>query len=187
MHAILKKREVKPRYIERLAELERLEPGAVKQVARARVGRTLAERITTVRTRSQLLAVRRPLARSIDRRNPGNLWRKPIFQVMSKLRQIRLRLKPRGLFVVLLGPDGSGKSSTTDLLATLLGTQGDVFPVERVYLGSGQPLLPTRKLARRLHGYISWPLTCLLVAGSTWIVGSVGIQRGLYRRFCFSR
>jgi thymidylate kinase len=152
LHAILKKRELKPRYIERLAELERLEPGAVSQVARGRVGRTLAERITGVRTRSQLLAVRGPLTRSIDRRNPGNMWRRPTFQALSKLRQIRLRLKPSGLFVVLLGPDGSGKSSTTDLLATLLGTQGDVLPVDRVYLGSGQPLLPTRKLARRLHG-----------------------------------
>ena len=45
----------------------------------------------------------------------------------------------------------SEKSSTTDLLATMLGTQSKVLPVHRVYLGSGTPLLPTRKLMRRVH------------------------------------
>jgi thymidylate kinase len=152
LHAVLKKGELKPRYIERLAELEQLEPGAVERVARGRLGGALARRLMSVRTRAQLLAVREPLARAIDRRHPGNFWRRPNFQVQSKLRQVKLRLKPRGLFVALLGPDGSGKSSTTDLLETLLGSQGDVLPVDRVYLGSGQPLLPTRKLMRRLRG-----------------------------------
>jgi thymidylate kinase len=56
------------------------------------------------------------------------------------------------VFVAFLGPDGSGKSTLTDLLQRRLDGHGDVLPVRRVYMGSGQPLLPTRKLVRRLHG-----------------------------------
>jgi thymidylate kinase len=152
LHMVLKKGELTPRYVQRLAAIEELEPGAVDWVARRQLGKDLAQRLTIVRTRSQLLAIRRPLAGAIDRRHPGNLWRRPIFQVRNRLRQVRLRMDPPGLFVALLGPDGSGKSSTTELLATLLGSQGDVLPVHRVYLGSSQPLLPTRKLVRRLRG-----------------------------------
>ena len=76
----------------------------------------------------------------------------PAFEVRSTLTQARLKLRPRGLFVCFLGPDGSGKSSTTDLMAQLLGAQQAVLPVRRVYMGSGTPVLPTRKLTRRLHG-----------------------------------
>jgi thymidylate kinase len=56
------------------------------------------------------------------------------------------------LFVAFLGPDGSGKSTLTELMLRRLGGHGAVLPVRQVYMGSGQPLLPTRKLVRRLHG-----------------------------------
>jgi ABC-type branched-subunit amino acid transport system ATPase component len=54
--------------------------------------------------------------------------------------------------VAFLGPDGSGKSTLTDLLVRRLQGHGDFLAVHRVYMGSGKPLLPTRRLVRRLHG-----------------------------------
>jgi thymidylate kinase len=56
------------------------------------------------------------------------------------------------VFAAFLGPDGCGKSSLTELLMERLGGHEDVLKVHRVYMGSGEPLLPTRKVTRRLHG-----------------------------------
>ena len=152
LHAALHKAELKTKYAERLIALESDEPGALLRTASARLGSNIGGKVASVRTQRELLALRRELGRAIDRRYPGNLFGRPWFNVRSGIRMTNLRLRPRGLFVVFLGPDGSGKSSTTDLLAGLLGSQPSVLPVHRVYLGSGQPLLPTRRLMRRLHG-----------------------------------
>lgn len=152
LHAALHKGELKSKYAERLQVLEEAQPGELERVASRRLGPGLGRELAAIRTQTGLLGMRSRLARELDRRHPGNLWRRPSFAVHSAIRQTRLRLRPPGLFVVFLGPDGSGKSSTTDLLTALLGTNSNVLRVHRVYLGSGQPLLPTRKLMRRLHG-----------------------------------
>jgi thymidylate kinase len=72
--------------------------------------------------------------------------------VKSAIAMTRLRVRPRGVFVVFVGPDGSGKSSTTDLLLEVLHDPSGIVRVHRVYLGSGSPLLPTRKIMRWVHG-----------------------------------
>lgn len=151
LHAALRKGLLKEKYVERLAALEREAPGGLGSVASARLGPGLGERVAAVRTESDLLALRRLLGRALDRRYPGNRWRRPSYVVKRTVRTSFLRLRPRGLFVVFLGPDGSGKSSTTDLLAEILSRGSNVLPVHRVYLGSGTPLLPTRKLMRKVR------------------------------------
>jgi thymidylate kinase len=151
LHAALHKGALKDKYADRLVALEDAAPGELLRVATERLGPDLGRRLASVRTEPQLLLLRRQLGRAVDRRYPGNRWRRPWFNVRSGTAMTRLRLRPRGLFVVFLGPDGSGKSSTTDLLAEMLGAQSNVLPVHRVYLGSGTPLLPTRKLMRRVH------------------------------------
>jgi thymidylate kinase len=152
LHAALNKGALKPKYLARVIALERDHPGAIELVATPRVGARLAAELGAVRSQEQLLALRGELGRATGKRHRANALRRPVFEVRSAVRQARLRVRPRGLFVVFVGPDGSGKSSTVDLLAELLGAQQDVLPVRRVYLGSGKPLLPTRKLTRRLHG-----------------------------------
>jgi thymidylate kinase len=152
LHAALNKRALKPKYAARVAKLEEIEPGSLERAARRSVGTDLGARLATVRTEEQLLGLRQRLRHAVDRRHPANRLRRPAFELRSALTQAWLRLRPRGLFVVFLGPDGSGKSSTVELVAALLGAQPGVLPVHRVYLGSGTPILPTRKLARRLHG-----------------------------------
>jgi thymidylate kinase len=152
LHAGLNKGALKPKYLARVIAIERDHPGEIERAAESRLGSDLARRFAAVCTEGELLVLRPELERAIDRHHPGNIWRRPTFVGRSAARQIRLRVRPRGLFVVFVGPDGSGKSSTVDLLAELLNAQPDVLAVRRVYLGSGKPVLPTRKLTRRLHG-----------------------------------
>jgi thymidylate kinase len=152
LHAALHKGALKPKYAERVAACAAAEPGALIELARTRLGQDLGRSLAAVDTEADLLALRARLRRALARRYPANPARQAWFIVRSSARQARLRLRPRGVFAVFLGPDGSGKSSLTDLLAELLGGHEDVLPVRRVYLGSGEPLLPSRRLVRRLRG-----------------------------------
>jgi thymidylate kinase len=135
-----------------LQALHAADPGGLERLASERLGDDLGARLAAVRAEADLLALRAPLCRALRRRHPANPVRQAWFTLHSGARQAGLRLRPRGVFVAFLGPDGSGKSSLTELLVERLGGHGDVLPTHRVYMGSGQPLLPTRKLMRRLHG-----------------------------------
>jgi thymidylate kinase len=152
LHAALHKAELKAKYADRVRALQADEPGGLPRVAVARLPSDVARRMAEVRSEGDLLPLKGPLGRAIDRRYPANLWRRPLFVVRSGVRMTRLRLRPRGLFVVFLGPDGAGKSSTTDMLATMLSAESNALSVHRVYLGSGQPLLPTRRFMRWVRG-----------------------------------
>ena len=152
LHAGLNKRALKAKYRGRVVAIELEEPGAIERAATRDLGPDLARRLGGVRDEADLLALAPELQRAVDRRHRANAWRRPMFEMRSAATQARLKLRPRGLFVCFVGPDGSGKSTTVDLMSNLLGAQQAVLPVNRVYLGSGQPVLPTRKLTRRLHG-----------------------------------
>jgi thymidylate kinase len=148
LHAALHKAALKQEYASRLVALEDAAPRELLRVATGRLGTSLGRRLANVRTETQLLGLRKELGRALDRRYPGNLWRRPSSNVRRGVRMIRLRLRPRGVLVVFLGPDGSGKTSTTELLVKMLSIRSNALPVHRIYLGSGSPLLPTRKLMR---------------------------------------
>jgi thymidylate kinase len=55
----------------------------------------------------------------------------------------------RGALIVLIGPDGSGKTTVADALAQLLRDEGR--DAERLYMGVGTPGLPTRRLRQWLR------------------------------------
>jgi hypothetical protein len=152
LHAALHKGALKAKYADRLAQLREADPGGLERLASERLGPATGARLAAVRDEAGLLALRPELRRALLRRYPANPIRQAWFRIHSGTRQARLRLRPRGVFAAFLGPDGSGKSSLTDLLAERLGGHADVLKVHRVYLGSSQPLLPTRKVTRRLHG-----------------------------------
>jgi thymidylate kinase len=152
LHAALHKQALRPRYLERLAALRAADRLGVQRVAAERLGAEVGQLLGGVRTEADLLELRRRLRRALSRRYPGNPARQAWFRVRHGARQARLRLWPRGVLVAFLGPDGSGKSSSTELLACRLGGYHDVLPVHRAYMGSGRPLLPSRRLVRRLRG-----------------------------------
>jgi thymidylate kinase len=152
LHAALHKGALKTSYADRLAALREDDPGGLERLASERLGPATGARLAAVRDEAGLLALRRELRRALLRHYPANPVRQARFRVHSGVRQLRLRLLPRGVFAAFLGPDGCGKSSLTDLLVERLGGHEDVLKIHRVYMGSGQPLLPTRKVTRRLHG-----------------------------------
>ena len=152
LHAALHKGALKAKYAARVAERGDADPGGLERVASERLGAAVGARLAAVRGEAELLALRPDLRRALRRRYPANPARQAWFRMRSGARQTRLRLRPRGMFAAFLGPDGSGKSSLTDLLVERLSGHEDVLKVHRVYMGSGQPLLPSRKLTRRLHG-----------------------------------
>lgn len=150
VHAVIHKRELKPAYARRLEELSKTASGALPAFAGERLGAHLGQELPAVTSQPELLRLRPQLLRALDRRYPANFARRPWHRVRKILRRARLRLRPRGAFIVFLGPDGSGKSTLVELLTRLLGEQG-VLPVYQVYLGRREPLLPTRRLVRRLR------------------------------------
>jgi hypothetical protein len=152
LHAALHKGALKAKYADQLADLRDADPGGLERLASERLGRATGARLAAVRDETGLLALRPELRRALRRRYPANPIRQAWFRMHSGTRQTRLRLWPRGVFAAFLGPDGCGKSTLTDLLVERLGGHADVLKVHRVYLGSGQPLLPTRRVTRRLHG-----------------------------------
>jgi thymidylate kinase len=152
LHAALHKQALEPGYVQRLAELRAADPWGLQRVAGERLGADVGQLLGGVRDEADLLVLRRRLRRALRRRYPANPARQAWFRVRHGVRQARLRVRPRGVFVAFLGPDGSGKSSGTELLARRLGGHDDVLPVHRAYMGSGQPLLPSRRLLRRLRG-----------------------------------
>jgi thymidylate kinase len=152
LHAALHKGALRDKYADRLAELRAADPSGLERLASERLGPSAGASLTAVRDEAGLLALRPDLRRALRRHYPANPIRQVAFRVNSSMRQLRLRLRPHGVFVAFIGPDGSGKSSLTNLLAERLGGHEDVLKVRRVYMGSGSPLLPTRKVARRLHG-----------------------------------
>jgi thymidylate kinase len=152
LHAALHKGALKARYAERLAALREADPGGLEHLAIQRLGRATGARLATVRDEAGLLGLGPELRGALLRHYPANPVRQASFRVRSGVRQTRLRLWPRGVFAAFLGPDGCGKSSLTDLLTERLGGHEDVLKIHRVYMGSGEPLLPTRKVIRRLHG-----------------------------------
>jgi len=151
LHSALHKGAFKEAYAARVEAIELDAPGELLKVATRRLGSGLGQRLAKVRRERDLLSLRGSLGRAVDARYPANYWRRPWFVVNSGWAMTWLRIRPRGVFVVFLGPDGAGKSTTTDMLKNMLTDPSSVVPVHRVYLGSGTPLLPTRKLSRKIH------------------------------------
>ena len=124
----LVKTSIQPRHAQRLARLAAEDPAGVKREVEMLLGAEDARCVIDA-ARSQkwdplnadLPRLRRVVLRRAARRHPLHLMRR---RAMSGLRRAMRTMQPsraeRGLSVVVLGPDGSGKSSVVDALASRL-------------------------------------------------------------------
>jgi thymidylate kinase len=59
------------------------------------------------------------------------------------------RIRPPGRLVILLGPDGAGKTTLSERVCERFA--GTLLKVSSVYLGAQKPLLPTRRLSQKIR------------------------------------
>jgi thymidylate kinase len=158
LHCVLDNSTVRPIYRERLRELASGRDDEFQRVATVIVGSALAERLAAclaVNEPERALALRRQIFIACARRNPRALSRWMSARVGSKLDHLRAWVRPPGKVAILVGPDGAGKTTLSELLPDRFAHTR--IPVRSAYLGAQQPILPTRHLSRWYRKRFSTP------------------------------
>jgi thymidylate kinase len=152
LHCVIDSRDIRPSYDARLRELGTGDRSEFVQAATAVVGRDLAITLADAleRGRPELtVALRGALLRARTRFRPAAAGRWCVTRMAAALDRAWGWVRPRGKLIVLLGPDGSGKTTTSE--AVVRRFAGTRIPVSTVYLGAQKPLLPTRRLSRTIR------------------------------------
>jgi len=152
LHAVIDMGAVRPSYQVRLAELGTGDPAQFRAAAESAAGRTLAGLLVECLQAGQperALRLRGRLVRACVRRRPGTLVRWLRARAGAAADRVRGWLRPSGHLVILVGPDGSGKTTSADLICRRFA--GTHIPVSGVYLGAQAPLLPTRRLSQQIR------------------------------------
>jgi thymidylate kinase len=158
LHCVIDAREIRDLYRARLGTLGVGDAVEFRRAATAAVGPALAGRLAECLARAEperALPLRACLLRACARRNRHALSRWLHARCGAAWGRGQAMLRPPGRLVVVLGPDGAGKTTTTELVARRLARQR--LPVITLYLGAQRPLLPTRRLSRRLRQWLAAP------------------------------
>ena len=152
LHCIIDKGEVRPSYRERLLEIRTGDRDEFMRAARTIVGAAiascLADALVSGKPESTVELRRRVLwARTV--RNPFTLGTYVFARAGAAWDRVSGWIRPRGVLVVLVGPDGSGKTTLSDLVCRRFEVTH--VPASPVYLGAQKPLLPTRRLSQKLR------------------------------------
>jgi thymidylate kinase len=125
-------------------------PNAIRQALESLVGADDAARIVASLAGAEGTSLL-PLSRNVRRRRLRSRplrfvqwWLAHLFRNASYL------FRRRGALVVLIGPDGSGKTTLAEEACRVLGASGR--KVERLYFGVTSPMLPTKRLMKAFHG-----------------------------------
>jgi thymidylate kinase len=152
LHCVIDQRDIRTSYDARLRGLRAGDRAEFERTATSVVGRRLARRLadTVEAGRPELaLPLRGALLRACGRRQPEGLTRWFGARVGAAFDRLRSFIRPTGRLVVLVGPDGSGKTTMSELVCRRF--EPTRVPVSAVYLGAQKPLLPTRRLSQKLH------------------------------------
>ena len=152
LHCIIDKKEVRPSYRERLLEIRTGNMDEFMGAARGIVGAALAKRLADALASGapeSLLALRRQILWARTVRNPVTLGSYVFAKAGAAWDRVSGWIRPRGILVVLVGPDGSGKTTLSSLVCSRF--EATHIPTSPVYLGAQKPMLPTRLLSQKLH------------------------------------
>lgn len=152
LHCVLDARTIRPSYAARLRELGAGEGDELIRAATEVVGPSLARDLDGALRAGEperALARRQRLLNALAARNPAAPLRWLRARALAALDRVRAWVRPPGRIVVLVGPDGAGKTTHSELVCRRFATTG--VPVSSVYLGAQKPLLPTRRLSQNIR------------------------------------
>jgi len=152
LHCIMDKGYVRPSYRTRLLELRTGDADEFARAATAIVGPSLAERLADALASGQpetALSLRRAVLAARTRRDPATLARYVGAKCGAVWDRVSGWIRPRGVLVVLVGPDGAGKTTLSNAVCERFAATH--IPTSPVYLGAQQPMLPTRKWSREIR------------------------------------
>ncbi|MGH7451030.1 MAG: AAA family ATPase [bacterium] len=154
-HNILGKGEIQAKHREQLAALLS-EPLNERYLAQHTADFGLQKTLTAVRQRFDELQQKPELVRRLNAASYRQIYRqRPVYWLRRQALQIKAWLQkwwgaPRGVLIVLLGPDGCGKSTLIQKLRERL--RAAALTTDTVYLGPwGQSVLPLQKLLSRFN------------------------------------
>jgi len=149
LHDLVAKSGFRERDAREIVALYNDDPAAFEQALQRSAGTAAARKIAAALAQGDpaaALALRGPIVRRGFLRRPAAAMR---WKVSHVLRNLGFALRRRGALVVLMGPDGSGKTSLVEEIRKTLVAGG--CKAERVYFGLTTPLLPTKRLLRGLR------------------------------------
>ena len=152
LHCVIDAGHIRPSYGKRLRELAVGEREEFLRAATRMVGEDLAARLADAvesGAPEAALMLRGALLRTRMRRDPRGVGRWLGARAGAVGDRVRGWIRPRGQLIVLVGPDGSGKTTMSQLVRGRF--EATRIPVSSVYLGAQKPLLPTRRLSQTLH------------------------------------
>ncbi|TMA39098.1 MAG: hypothetical protein E6J79_04485 [Deltaproteobacteria bacterium] len=156
LHTVIDTGEIRASYRARLAELGVSDPVELLAAATFAVGGRLAAELVRCLEAGEperALPLRGRLVRACARRRPQTLVRWLGARAGAVADRVRGWVRPSGHIVILVGPDGSGKTTSAELLCQRFAETR--IPVSAVYLGAQAPLLPTRRLSQQIRKRLS--------------------------------
>jgi thymidylate kinase len=149
VHDLVGKAAFRRRDLEEMRSLSAAHPEAFVDALERLVGADAAQRMAACLDGDQsetLLSLGRLVRHARLRRQP---LRFVSWWLAHLLRTVSFLFRRRGALVVLIGPDGSGKTTLIDEAYSIL--TACELKVERVYFGARTPMLPTKRLMRAFH------------------------------------
>jgi thymidylate kinase len=158
LHCIIDVGDVRGSYQDRLRALAAGDSEEFRTVASTLVGPVLAARLAAYLTAGDPLAavsLRSRLLRACARRSPEAFVRWIKARAGAAADRVRAWLRPPGHVVILVGPDGAGKSTLAEKVTRRFDATR--IPASAVYLGAQSPLLFTRRLSQKLRKHFAAP------------------------------
>jgi thymidylate kinase len=153
LHCLVDVGRVRDSYRERLRALAPSARDGFVEAAAAVVGpalaRALAAGLIEDGDPNWLVPLRRRLLLARALREPAAPLRLLGTRAGAVLDRVRAFLRPPGRLVILVGPDGSGKTTLSEETSRRFAPTR--ISASAVYLGAQKPLLPTRRLSQRLR------------------------------------
>jgi len=156
LHCVFDKGYVRDDYRARLRDLLARSGAQFGALADRELGRGWGTRLAAALAAPDgLLRLRRRLAVATLLRRPETAFWYACSRAAVLWDRVRHRVRPPGQLVILVGPDGAGKTTLSERVCERFAPTR--IKVSSVYLGAQKPLLPTRRLSQKIRKRLAPP------------------------------